>query len=210
MYISEIIAALVATFCYFKYKHLPVKIVLLILWIAIITEAGARIYSYYYHNNHWVYNLYALLFYILFYKMIYDHIEKRKRKNIVKWLSFAMISIIIICAFTTPVITQYMSSIYSIAMLVLIIQLLFYAIDRLKSDAPLKLKNELELFVFVGYLIFGISFIPLAPFMVGQMGTQYSRDMIDTLQAVQTVALVVMNVILVFGFIWTTPKKVGK
>ena len=209
MYISEIIAALVGTLLYYKYNHLPIKTVLLILWIAIITEAMARMYSHYYHNNHWVYNLYAFLFYILFYKMVYDHIENTTRKRIVKWLSIIMIIAIIIRAFTVPVITHYMSITYNIAMILLVVLLMYYAIDRLKSDAPLKLKNQLELFVFSGYLLFGVSFIPLSPFMVGQMGIEYSRDLTDTLQAVQAISLVFTNIILVFGFIWTDPKKVS-
>ena len=210
MYISEILAALVGTFCYFKYKHLPIKTVLAILWIAVITEAIARIYSHYYHNNHWVYNLYAFLFYMLFYKMVYDHITNDKRRRIVKWLSIIMFIIIIIRAFTVPVITQYMSTIYNIAMLLLVVLLMYYAIDRLKSDAPLILKRELELFVFTGYLIFGISFIPLAPFMTGQMGGQYSDTLLTSLRAIQTITLISMNSILIFGFIWTRPKTYSK
>ncbi|WP_405227174.1 hypothetical protein [Dokdonia sp. Asnod1-B02] len=208
MYISEIIVALVATIFFSKYKHLPIKTILYILWIAVITESMAKIYSHYYHNNHWAYNLYAFLFYILFYKMVYYHIENTTRKRIVTWLSTAMIIAIIIRAFTVPVVTHYMSIIYNIAMILLVVLLMYYAIDRLKSDAPLRLKNQLELFVFSGYLLFGVTFIPLSPFMVGQMDFQYSRELLNTLRAIQTFSLVVTNIILVFGFIWTDPKKV--
>lgn len=208
MYISELLAAIAASIFYYKYKHLPVKMVLLIVWIAVITEGVARIYSHFYHNNHWVYNLYSFLFYLLFYKMIYDHIKDKTRKRILLALSIAMMGAIIIRAFTVPVITHYMSHAYNIAMLVLILQLMYYAVERLKSDAPLKVKKELELFVFGGYLVFGISFVPLSLFAFGQTGSTYSDELHIVLQSIQTFALVTTNLILIIGFIWTRPEKV--
>ena len=198
MYISEIIAALVATIFFYKYKHLPIKTILYILWIAVITEGMARVYSHYYHNNHWVYNLYAFLFYTLFYKMIYDHIKNKTRKRLVLGIATIMMIAVIIRGFTVPVITFYMSKTYSIAMVVMVFLLMIYAVERLKSDDSLRAKNELA-------LVFGISFIPLAPFLTGQMDFNYSRAMLDILKGVQTAALLFANALLVFGFIWTKP-----
>lgn len=206
MYISEIIAALVATIFFYKYKHLPIKTILYILWIAVITEGMARVYSHYYHNNHWVYNLYAFLFYTLFYKMIYDHIKNKTRKRLVLVIATIMMTAVIIRGFTVPVITFYMSKTYSIAMVVMVFLLMIYAVERLKSDDSLRVKNELALFVFTAYLVFGISFIPLAPFLTGQMDFNYSRAMLDILRGVQTATLLFANALLVFGFIWTKPR----
>ncbi len=98
-----------------------------------------------------------------------------------------------------------MNKVYSIAMVVMVFLLMIYAVERLESDDSFYIKNELALFVFTAYLVFGISFIPLSPFMTGQMGFNYSRAMLDILRAVQTAALLFANALLVFGFIWTQP-----
>ena len=208
MYISEGLAAIIATVFYYKYRHLPVRLILIILWTAVLTEIGASAYTHYiYPNNHWVYNLYSFIFYTLIFKMVYDHINNRVRKKIVASLAVLTIIGIILRAMTTSVLTRYMTSAYNLAMAVMVIISLFYAIDRLQSDAPLKPKKELELFIFGAYLLFGISFIPISWFRVGQLGTEYSQSFHDNLLTIQGVVLIVMNSLLIVGFIWTRPLK---
>lgn len=208
MYISELLAAITATIFFYKYKYLPVRLILVILWAALLTETGAHLYStYVYPNNHWVYNLYSYIFYILIFKMVYDYIENATRKKIVATLAILTILAITARALTTPVLTRYMTGTYNIALGIVIIALLYYAIDRLKSNAPLRPKQELELYIFSGYLLFGISFVPISWFRMGQLGFDYSESFDATLRLIQMITLVAMNALFIFGFIWTQPKS---
>ncbi len=207
--ISELMVAIVATLFFYKYKHLPVRIVLVILWLGLFADVGAGLYTkYVFPNNHWVYNLYAFLFLALFYKMIYDHVEDHRRRRVITIISTIMLGLFVFRAATTPVLTRFMEKTFTVGIIVLIINLLYYAIDQLKSDRNLKIKNKLEYFVFAGYLIFSLTFIPLSYFIFGQQGHRYSDNLYETFFTVQKISLLFMNGLLIFGFIWTAAGSV--
>ncbi|RMB56547.1 hypothetical protein EAX61_14150 [Dokdonia sinensis] len=206
-YISEWLAAIFALIFFYKYRMQPIRLVLLILWIAIIAETAARLWiDAGYTNNHWIYNCYAILFYGLFYKMTYDHIKNSKRKKIVALLSILMLAVIIFRSFTSPFATRFMTHTFNVATAVMVINLMYYAIDLLKSDINFILRERLEAFVFVAYAIFAVSFIPLSPLVFAIWG-DFSSSAAQTLSDIQGAILIVMNLILIFGFVWTRKQR---
>ena len=204
-FISECMAAIVALLCYHKYKHKPIRTVALLLWVAVIFEAGARLYIIAGNdNNHWIYNCYALLFYGIFYKMVYDHIHNPTRKKIVLTLSVIMFMAIIFRAITTPFLSRFMTHTFNMATIVMALQLMYYAIDLLKSDDRFILKDNLEIFIFGAYLLFAVSFIPLSPLLFGIWLEHFlSQNTIDVLATIQGGILIFTNLILIYGFLWT-------
>ena len=202
--IIQCLAAIVASVCYPKYKHKPVRMVLLLLWIAVVAEIAGRVYTAVgFDNNHWIYNVYSLLFYGLFYKMVYDHIQNLTRKKIVATTAIIMFLVIGYRAFTTPFLTRYMVHVFNIATFVMVLHLMYYAIDLLKSNANFKLKHNLEVFIFGGYLLFSVSFIPLAPFIFGIWLPDMSRSIYTLFSDIQGVIIIIMNLIFIYGFLWT-------
>lgn len=203
-YISEWLAAIFALIFFYKYKSAPIRTVLLILWIAIIAETAAGLWIDAGHtNNHWIYNCYAILFYGLFYKMIYDHIKDIKRKRIVAVISLVMLLAILIRSLTTPFFTRFMAHTFNVATGVMVVNLMYYAIDLLKSDITFVLRERLDAFVFVAYLLFAVSFIPLSPLVFSIWGESLSTETSNILNSIQAMILIFMNLILIFGFIWT-------
>jgi hypothetical protein len=178
--------------------------VVLLLWITVVAEIAARVYTAVgYDNNHWIYNVYAILFYGLFYKMVYDHIHHPTRKKIVAITAIVMFLAIIFRAITTPFFSLYMVHIFNLATFVMVFHLMYYAIDLLKSDANFRLKNNLEIFIFGGYLLFAVSFIPLAPFIFGIWMPDLSQHYYDLLRDIQGGIVIVMNLTFIYGFVWT-------
>lgn len=199
----ECLAMIAALLTYHKYKHKPIRVVTLILVLTVIAEAGARWYIALGHdNNHWIYNSYAFILYALLYKMIYDHINNFKRKKIVGALAIVMLIAIVIRAATTPVLTRFMAHTYNISAVVLVILLMYYAIDQLKSDERIEPRKNLEIYVFAAYLLFAVSFIPLAPLVFGIWLEELSRSTISVLSTIHGLIVILMNLILIYGFLW--------
>lgn len=203
-YIIEWIAAIIALLYYYKYRYTPIKTVLWILWITVAIEFCARITEWRIEGtNHFFYNCYILTVFPLLYYTIYRHIKQASRKKAIRIISLLTLVILIIRAFTTPFLTQFMVYMYCLGMLALIINLLFYAIDLLKNNAQIVLKNKLELFIFTGFTLFGISYMPLSFFMTGADLFDLSLKGYTILQNLQLSIVIVMNMLFIFGFIWT-------
>lgn len=205
-YISEWIAAIAALVFYKKYRHTPIKTILWILWITVIIESCARIPAFFIQGtNHLYYNCYLITVFPLLFYTIYTHTLDTTRKKTIAVISSIAVAIIIVRAFTTPFVNSFMVYIHSLAMITLLIILLIYAVDLLKDRQPIVLKHRLELFIFSGFLLFGISFIPLSFFVTGNGFYPLSAQALDVLYTIHMVLVLWMYVLFVFGFIWTRP-----
>lgn len=207
-FITEFVAAIVALVFYYKYKHLPIKYTLLVLWLTVIAETCARFPSLRIGGtNHFIHNCYFLTAYPLLYLIIYRHIKNGIRKKYVGAISILVISIMLFRAFTTPFLTEFMAFMFSLSILGLVIILLYYAVDLLKNNTRIILKHKLELFIFSGFMLFGISYIPLSFILTSEDFLQLSGEAINVLSSIQNSTVILMNVIFIFGFIWTNPRS---
>ena len=205
-YISEWIAAIAALVFYKKYRHTPIKTILWILWITVIIETCARIPALFIEGtNHLYYNCYLIIAFPLLYYTVYKHTLASGLQKTIAILSSIAILIMIVRALTTPFTTSFMVYMHSLAMLTLLIILLIYAVDLLKETQPIVLKHRLELFVFTGFLFFGISFIPLSFFVTGNSFYELSKDALEVLYVLQMILVLLMYFLFVFGFFWTDP-----
>jgi hypothetical protein len=206
-YILECLAAIIATVFFHKYKHLPIKLIALILWGTVIAETCARFPSLRIGGtNHFIYNCYLVTAYPLLYLIIYRHIKNPIRKKYVGAISILVVSIMLFRAFTTPFLTEFMVFMFSLSIVGLVIILLYYAVDLLKNNTRIILKHKLELFIFSGFMLFGISYIPLSFILTSEDFLQLSREAINVLSNLQNSTVILMNVIFIFGFIWTKPR----
>lgn len=207
-YILEWIAAIAALVFFYKYKHRPIQLIIVLLWLTVLAETAARIPSLFIDGtNHLIYNCYLITSYPLLYYIIYRHIQHPLRKNIVMIIAFLVTSIVLLRAFTTPFMTQFMVYMFSVCTIALVIILLLYAVDVLKSNRRIVLKNSLELFVFVGYLFFGIAYIPLSFVLTSDDFIRLSRGAISIFSAIQNATAILMYALFIFGFIWTDSRR---
>lgn len=207
-FIFECFAAIIATVFFYKYKHLPIKLILPILWLTVIAETCARIPSLRIEGtNHFIYNCYLITAYPLLYFSIYKHIQNPIRKKSVGIIALIIFSVMIYRAFISAFITKFMVYMFSLSVIGLVILLLYYAVDLLKNNKHIILKNKLELFIFTGYLFFGISYIPLSFVLTSEDFLRLSREALNTLSNIQNSTVIFMNVIFIIGFIWTNPRN---
>ncbi len=95
-----------------------------------------------------------------------------------------------------------MAHTYNISAIVLVVLLMYYAIDRLKSNDRFEPRKNLEIYVFGAYMLFGVSFIPLAPLVFGIWLEELSLTAISTLSTIHGLIVILMNLILIYGFLW--------
>jgi len=177
-YISEWATAIVALLCYKKYRHTAMQPIVFILWIVVAIEVCARIESIRIEGtNHIYYNAYIITIFPLLYYTIYKHTLVAHRKKCILIISAITIAIILL------------------------------AVDLLKTNMRIVLKNRLDLFIFSGFLIFGVSYIPLSFFMMGLPIFELSASATGMLSSLQLSIVVLMNIIFILGFFWTSPIK---
>ena len=207
-YIFEWLAALAGLVFFYKYKQFPIKWVLVLVWLTVFVETAAKFQVLFIDGtNHLIYNCYLITSYPLLYYIIYSHMQHPLRKKIVAGIAIAVTTAMLFRAFTTPFLTTFMVYMFSLAVIGLVAILLLYAIDLLKSNNQITFKNRLELFVFAGYMIFGISYIPLSYVLTSFEFIQLGPETMSILYGIQNSTVIFMNILFIVGLIWTDPRK---
>lgn len=202
-FISEVLAAIVATLCFSKYKHTAIWPIMPLLWMAVIAEtSGVLYYEFIYPNNIWIFNLYGFLYYALFYYMIYSFVKNKKRQKVIIALSCV---VIISYAFNLLIVNPiYQPLTYArlLGTVVMVLHLMYAAIEVLKSDAILKVRNSLPFFIFSGYLLIEITLIPVG--LIRNMELHlWSLEVYNAVNNILGIILIIANSYFIFGFLWT-------
>ncbi len=204
-FISEVLAALCASIFFNKYKNTAVWLIMPILWMAVIAESsGVLYYVYVYPNNSWIFNLYDLIFYLLFYLMIYNFVLDEKRKKIIKSLSALVLLAFVINTLLVNPIYKALTYASILDTIILVIQLMYAAIEALKSQYIFSPKQSLPLFIFGSYLIIELALIPIS--LIRNMDLHiWSNEVYYGVNTILGYVLLIANAVFIFGFIWTKP-----
>lgn len=200
IHVFEMVAAILATIHYKKYKNSIDKYFLFFLWYVVITEAVGWYYGHILEiNNVWIYNIYIIISYLFFINWYYSILKSNTFKNFVMVLGFAFISVALYNSFTQD--WKYYLYITFIAgvVAVLISTLLFFS-ELLNGDEVLELKKNLRFWIATGMLLFSVGMVPLIIF---SRIFQANNEM-------RLIILMILNIILYscysFGFIWSKPR----
>ena len=207
---TELLSAITGSIFFYKYKHTHLKFFLFLLWYITITEflgwflTEKRILVYVDENgliyNLWLYNLleiitFSFLFYI-YYKSLSTNIHKF-------WVSIFFISFLIVTiinwAFIQNFILEWSELPNIFGSLFLIVSILFYLIQLLKSEQILIFHKSLLFWISIGLLIFYACTIPFSIKMNG-----YALiPGIHKLFLIIYVSAIIMYLTFTFGFIWS-------
>ncbi len=207
---SELIASISGTVYFYKYKNTPLKYFLFLLWYITITEF-TRWYASEHnvlgffdengrHYNHWFYNLLSMVtFFTLFYIYLKSISVKRYQKwiklfigiylglNLINWLFIQNF------AFEMSETPRVIGSIF------LILTILFYFIELLRSEKIVAFHRLLLFWISVGLLLYYTGTIPFALKYNG-----YALiPGIHELFLIIYVLAIIMYLTFTFGFIWS-------
>lgn len=150
-------------------QSLPLKLFMWFLVYSLITEIFGTYFAYYTKINTAViyntWNIICYLFYALFFSVIIKN--KIKRKVIffftVTYLMYELVNILFF--------QNYLTDVYSYSTILikifLVITILMYFSELLKSDEILNVKESMFFWISLGVLIYSIGFIPV--FVIGKL-----------------------------------------
>jgi len=211
---SELLSAIIGTVYFYKYKHTHLKYFLFLLWYITLTEFTGWYAS---HNNvlvffdengidynHWLYNL---LYFIFFNVVLCIYLKTIKKNNHKLWVKFFIIGYIITSIinwiFIQNIIFEMSELPYVIGSIFLIISIVFYFLQLLRSEEIKTFHKELLFWISIGLLIFHSGTIPFSL----KYNDYALIPGIHELYLIIYILALTMYLIFTFGFIWSNKEK---
>lgn len=180
----ELIAAIVGTICFSKYRQTPVKYFIYFLWYVFILECigGYTVYVYKYeslshikaylsntwmeHNDWWYtinWTIGGSLFYTFYFRSL---LTSSKLKKVLKYLAFIFIafSIVNIIIQWEDFFVTTITEISLFATILTVLSILFYLIEVLKSEKILNFYRSVNVYISLSVLLWTVTIAPLAFF----------------------------------------------
>jgi hypothetical protein len=206
---SELLAAIAGSIYYFKYKHTVLKYFLFLLWYITITELISwygsvnDVFGFYKDGllyRTWLYNLLRI---VTFSSLFYIYFKYLKNDLFKKWIKlFAFVYIII--TILNWILWQHFLFERSetpriIGTIFLIITIIFYFIELLRSDKIVIFYRMLLFWISVGLLLY---YSGTLPFVLKWNGYMLLPG-IHKLFLIVYILAIIMYLTFTFGFIWS-------
>ena len=209
---SELISAVAGTIYFYKYKTTSLKYFLLLLWFITIVEFTVSYVS----SNHikvllffdsngqqynlWFYNLLRIVTFLTLFFIYFKTIKTMKYKRMILFFGLTYSIILIINWSIIQNFFYEMSEIPRVmGSLFLIITILFYFIELLRSDKIILFHKTLLFWISVGLLFYYSGTIPFSLKFNGYM----LIPGIHKLFLINTILAILMYLTFTFGFIWS-------
>ena len=207
---SELLAAIVGTIYFNKYKHTYLKYFLYLLWYITLTEFTAwyatenHVLGFFdengTHYNYWFYNLLYMITFMFLYYIYFKSINTKKYR---KWIKVFLISYVIIATINWSFVQNFFFDWSEIPTVIgsifLIITILFYFIELLKSEKIIIFHRMLLFWISVGLLLFYSGTIP---FTLKFNGYALIPG-VHKIFLIQFILAIIMYLTFTFGFIWS-------
>ncbi|MCK0129971.1 hypothetical protein MWU59_00500 [Flavobacteriaceae bacterium F08102] len=207
---AELLAAISGTITYYKYRHTPVKYFLWLLWYIVLTEfVGSWAIKYDFlifkdeHGvkyNLWMINLLYLIFYPTCFYIYHQTVTSLRYKF---WIKLFFIAYLILSLINWTFIQNFIFSWSELPFitgsLMLVVSIIFYFIELLRSEKIIIFHRMLFFWISVGLLLFHTGTIPFS----AQINGYALIPGIHKLFLINYVLAIAMYVIFTFGFLWS-------
>jgi len=206
---SELLSAIIGTIYFYKYRHTHLKYFLYLLWYITLTEftgwyaADNQVLGFFdeegRHYNLWMYNL---LRFITFNTLFYIYFKSLQQSKYKKWIKIFAMSYIVIYfinwSFIQSFIYEWSELPKVLGSLFLVISIIFYFIELLKSEQIIIYYKRLLFWISIGLVLFYSGTIPFTI-----KTTKYALlKGIHNLFLIVWILALIMYLIFTFGFIW--------
>ena len=211
----ELLAAIFGTIYFYKYKNTHLRIFLYLLWLITFSEflayfisrPGHKIEALLYYNeenknfyNFWIYNILDSISFLVYYYIFHNALQTLKYRYFIKIfaISYCILSVIN-WLFVQDFYTEMQSYLFIIGAIFLIISIIFYYIELMRSEKILKFHRGLLFWISIGLLIYYSGTIP---FSVQYNGYAIIPGIHELFLIIYILAIT-MYLIFTFGFIWS-------
>ncbi|PID69626.1 MAG: hypothetical protein CSA39_01180 [Flavobacteriales bacterium] len=207
---SEILAAILATVFYFKYKNTGFRYIIWVLWLIVLAELLGLFHAelgLYYEDekgikyNSFIFNILYFLVYPMLFLIYYKSLSTSNYKKIIVlfFVLFLIVSIIN-WVFIQDILTAWSKYPDVLGSLFLTICIIFYFIELLQSEKIIRFQRSVPFWINVGLLVYYTSTIP---FTVVADSLKFGDATQRKLYLINYVLSIAMYVIFSFGFIWS-------
>jgi len=209
---SELLASIVGTIYFYKYKHTFLKYFLFLLWYITLTEfsgwyvSSNRIESLLFFDQNgrlytlWMYNLLRIFTFSTIFYIYIKSINTKRYKSLIKiFLITYLILVVINWSFIQSFIFEMSEIPKVIGSLFVTITVIFYFIELLKSEKIIIFHRVLLFWVSTGFLLYYSGTIPFALKWNGYM----LIPGIHKLFLINTILSLTMYLTFTLGFIWS-------
>ena len=206
---SELLSAIAGSIYYLKYKHTVLKYFLFLLWYITLTEligwygSVNDVFGFYKDGlsyRTWLYNLQRI---VIFCSLFYIYFKYLKNELFKKWIKLFAIVYIIITILNWSLWQQFLfersETPRIIGTIFLIITILFYFIELLRSDKIVVFHKMLLFWISVGLLLF---YSGTLPFVLKWNGYMLIPG-VHKLFLIVYILAIIMYLTFTFGFIWS-------
>lgn len=213
-FIILFITAIIATFYFYKYKHTEMRLFLILFWYIALNDIIALGYWEYYKAigiikpNYIFYTILDIIRFSIIIWVLKKSIKNIKRKKIVNALLYSLwLFYLINFLFQNPL-TEDLNYSFIYGAITTVIAIMYYSIDLIKSAEVSKITKDLLLWINIGFLIFNISYpIILAVENFYDPSNTNEKLFEVYLPSIQYTIIIISNLVIVFGFIWSEKRS---
>lgn len=202
---SEILAAVMATIYFSKYKNSNLKYLLLLLWFIPINEILSQFVFQKTATGYLLRNAYRIFVTMTLLFITYKELKNIRRKKILLVLIILGAGVFFINMIFKNPSSNFLSIGFTIVSIFTVIGLLCYLIELLKTDEMLRINRDLYLWVSVGFLIFFITYPVI--FFTRTLLAEGKDDLIRALYIIQIIIAIASYITIAFGFYWGEKRK---
>ncbi len=200
----ELLAALVGTFYFYKYKRDFLKYFLIILWYTAINEfLGFTLTKMGVAVNIIIYNIFHFINFSFLFLLFNKCLKIERHKKFTKlFLAIYVLSFFVNMWFQNYIF-QIQTIPYLIASVLLITSIVFYFSEILNTNEVLFIKTNIMFWISVGYLLYLAGNIPI------RVIRNYLFELVDLkdILEISSVLSIIMNICFILGFIWGEKDK---
>ncbi|PKV49377.1 hypothetical protein ATE84_1399 [Aquimarina sp. MAR_2010_214] len=202
----ELLTAIIGTIYQKKYKKTKLNNFIYLIWYTAINELFTGIYlrrSLDIEEARILYNIFYLINFSYYFFLFKSYIVNKEYKKAINIFYSLYIISLVINGFYQNYLIQLQIIPYIIAACFLIITIIFYYIEILKSKKVLRIEKNLLFWISIGLLIHSIGQIPF------RILRNYYVSLTDGFVSfLTTVTLtIIMNLCFIIGFIWSDKKQ---
>jgi len=200
----QAVTAIFATIYYNKYKATNLKYIVLLLWYIAINEYVGKYYTLYTGcYNQGFYNVKQIVEITFYIKLYINTLKNVKSKNLLVCLLICYYLSIISSCFRASFIAEYFVNNYLLGASFIVIGIIMYFSEILKSDDIILINKKLLFWISVGLLIY---YVPTIPFKVVTVYYQNSPTL-PYIFNISYALVFLLNSLFISGFIWSSKQQ---
>jgi hypothetical protein len=199
----QVVTAIISSIYYYKYKSTFLKYFSFLLWYISLNEFIGKYYTIYTGNHNQVFYNIKQVVEITFYLLLFSKYMNIKNSVLITRLLLLYVLFFLIYCIWHSLLNEYFAIPYLIGISFIVVAIILYFIEILRSDEIIFINNKLLFWIGMGLLIY---YVPTIPFKVVTFYYQNSPT-VPYIYNISYLLVLILNLIFISGFIWSKKEQ---